>query len=87
MKIVNLTPVEFFENDFPRSFVWQIATGMNHADFSSKGTSVREVIAFMFLYDLFSGGLLSTEVESWRNIQSSKIEFTMKRLREPKTTT
>src|SRR5882672_3722449 len=25
-----------------------------------------------------------TEVESWRNLQSSNIEFTMKRLREPK---
>jgi hypothetical protein len=25
-----------------------------------------------------------TEVESWREIQSSNIEFTMKRLREPK---
>jgi hypothetical protein len=24
-----------------------------------------------------------TEVESWRNLQSSNIEFTMKRLREP----
>jgi hypothetical protein len=24
-----------------------------------------------------------TEVESWREIQSSNIEFTMKRLREP----
>jgi hypothetical protein len=26
-----------------------------------------------------------TEVESWRQIQSQNIEFTMKRLREPKT--
>ena len=26
-----------------------------------------------------------TEVESWRNLQSDNIEFTMKRLREPKT--
>jgi hypothetical protein len=24
-----------------------------------------------------------TEVESWRNLQSANIEFTMKRLREP----
>jgi hypothetical protein len=24
-----------------------------------------------------------TEIESWRNLQSSNIEFTMKRLREP----
>ena len=24
-----------------------------------------------------------TEVESWRNLQASNIEFTMKRLREP----
>jgi hypothetical protein len=27
-----------------------------------------------------------TEVEIWRQIQSQNIEFTMKRLREPKTT-
>ena len=26
-----------------------------------------------------------TEVESWRKLQSDNIEFTMKRLREPKT--
>ena len=27
---------------------------------------------------------LQTEVESWRNLQSANIEFTMKRLREPR---
>jgi hypothetical protein len=29
--------------------------------------------------------LYETEVESWRQIQSQNIEFTMRRLREPKT--
>ena len=28
--------------------------------------------------------LYDTEIESWRKIQSENIEFTMKRLREPK---
>jgi hypothetical protein len=28
--------------------------------------------------------LFETEVESWRDLQCSNIEFTMKRLREPK---
>jgi hypothetical protein len=34
-------------------------------------------------FQRFPKGRYKTEVESWREIQSSNIEFTMKRLREP----
>ena len=34
-------------------------------------------------FERFPKERYQTEVESWRNLQSSNIEFTMKRLREP----
>lgn len=35
-------------------------------------------------FERFPKDRYETEVESWRKIQSSNYEFTMKRLREPK---
>jgi hypothetical protein len=34
-------------------------------------------------FERYPKDLFATEVESWRQIQSQNIEFTMKRLREP----
>ena len=34
-------------------------------------------------FERFPKDRYQTEVESWRNLQSANIEFTMKRLREP----
>jgi hypothetical protein len=34
-------------------------------------------------FERFPKDQYQTEIESWRNLQSSNIEFTMKRLREP----
>jgi hypothetical protein len=34
-------------------------------------------------FDRYPKDRYKTEVESWRNLQSANIEFTMKRLREP----
>jgi hypothetical protein len=34
-------------------------------------------------FERFPKDRYQTEVESWRNLQSDNIEFTMKRLREP----
>jgi hypothetical protein len=35
-------------------------------------------------FERYPKALYETEVESWADIQCSNIEFTMKRLREPK---
>jgi hypothetical protein len=45
-------------------------------------TEARRVAREYFLQ--YPKALYDTEVESWREIQSGNIEFTMKRLREPK---
>jgi len=34
-------------------------------------------------FERFPKDRYQTEIESWRNLQSANIEFTMKRLREP----
>lgn len=50
--------------------------------FTREITTARKVAKEYF--ERFPKDKYETEVESWREIQSSNIEFTMKRLREPK---
>jgi hypothetical protein len=49
--------------------------------FTQEQTSARRTARQFF--EKFPKDRYQTEVESWREIQSSNIEFTMKRLREP----
>ena len=49
--------------------------------FTRDRTCARKLAAEYF--ERFAKGRYQTEVESWRNLQSANIEFTMKRLREP----
>ena len=49
--------------------------------FTRDRTYARKLAAEYF--EQFPKELYQTEVESWRELQSQNIEFTMKRLREP----
>ena len=49
--------------------------------FTRERTAARKLVAEYFRR--FPKDRYQTEVESWRNLQSDIIEFTMKRLREP----
>ena len=49
--------------------------------FTKERTAARKLAAEYF--QRFPKPVYRTEVESWRNLQSANIEFTMKRLREP----
>jgi hypothetical protein len=50
--------------------------------FTREQSSAREVAREYFKY--YPKDRYDTEVESWRHLQSNNYEFTMKRLREPK---
>jgi hypothetical protein len=49
--------------------------------FTRERTAARKLTAEYF--ERFPKGCYLTEVESWRELQSQNIEFTMKRLRDP----
>jgi len=49
--------------------------------FTKERTAARKLAVEYF--QRFPKDRYQTEVESWRNLQSQNIEFTMKRLREP----
>jgi hypothetical protein len=49
--------------------------------FTRERSAARKVAKEYF--ELFPKDRYQTEVESWRNLQSANIEFTMKRLRDP----
>jgi hypothetical protein len=49
--------------------------------FTRERTAAKKLAAEYF--ERFPKDRYQTEVESWRNLQSGNIEFTMKRLREP----
>jgi hypothetical protein len=49
--------------------------------FTKERTAAKRLAAEYF--QRFPKDRYQTEVESWRNLQSQNIEFTMKRLREP----
>jgi hypothetical protein len=49
--------------------------------FTKECTTARRLAAEYF--ERFPRGRYQNEVESWRELQSQNIEFTMKRLREP----
>ena len=49
--------------------------------FTRERTAARRLVFEYFEH--FPKDRYMTEVESWREIQSSNVEFTMKRLREP----
>ena len=49
--------------------------------FTRERSAARKVAAEYF--EQFPKDRYQTEVESWRNLQSANIEFTMKRLRDP----
>jgi hypothetical protein len=49
--------------------------------FTREQTAARQLATEYFRR--FPKNRYQTEVESWRNLQSANIEFTMKRLREP----
>ncbi len=49
--------------------------------FTPERTAARKLAAEYFQH--FPKERYQTEVESWRDLQSQNIEFTMKRLREP----
>jgi hypothetical protein len=49
--------------------------------FTKRHNAARKLAAEYF--ERFPKDRYQTEVESWRNLQSDNIEFTMKRLREP----
>jgi hypothetical protein len=49
--------------------------------FTRERTAAKKLAAEYF--QRFPKDLYQTEVESWQNLQSANIEFTMKRLREP----
>ena len=49
--------------------------------FTRERSAARKVAAEYF--ERFPKDRYQTEVESWRNLQSANIEFTMKRLRDP----
>ena len=49
--------------------------------FTRERTAARKLAAEYF--ERFPKDRYQTEVESWRELQSQNIEFTMKRLREP----
>jgi hypothetical protein len=52
-----------------------------HEKFTKERTAARKLAGEYF--QRFPKDVYRTEVESWRNLQSQNIEFTMKRLREP----
>ena len=52
-----------------------------HEKFTRERTSAKKLAAEYF--QRFPKERCQTEVESWRELQSQNIEFTMKRLREP----
>jgi hypothetical protein len=52
-----------------------------HEKFTRERSAARKLAQEYF--ERFPKDRYQTEVESWRNLQSSNIEFTMKRLREP----
>ena len=49
--------------------------------FTKEHTAARELAKEYF--ERYPKDQYQTEVESWRNLQSANIEFTMKQLREP----
>ena len=51
--------------------------------FTRERSAARKLVAEY--YRRFPKDLYQTAVESWRDLQSDNIEFTMKRLREPMT--
>jgi hypothetical protein len=52
-----------------------------HEKLTNERTAARKLAAEYF--ERFPKDRYQTEVESWRELQSQNIEFTMKRLREP----
>jgi hypothetical protein len=52
-----------------------------HEKFTKEHTAARKLAEEYF--ERYPKDQYQTEVESWRNLQSANIEFTMKRLREP----